>query len=66
MTHTLDFLIKIDNYIYIRNQQELLHKLVYKLKDLVNVGRRPPLMDMVLFKNQINTVDIICKFLDTF
>ena len=42
MTHTCDFLIKIDNGIYILNQQELLHKLVYKLYDLVKVGRRPP------------------------
>jgi hypothetical protein len=43
MTHTQDLLIKIDNGIYILNQKELLYKMVYKLSDLIKVGRRPPI-----------------------
>jgi hypothetical protein len=43
MIHSRDFLIKIYNAIYIWNQQELLYKMVYKLYDLVKVGRKPPL-----------------------
>jgi hypothetical protein len=43
MIHSRDFSIKIYNGIYIWNQQELLYKMVYKLYDLVKVGRKPPL-----------------------
>ena len=43
MIHSRDFFIKIYNGIYIWNQQELLYKMVYKLYDLVEVGRKPPL-----------------------
>ena len=50
MIRTHEFSIKIYNGINIWNQQELLNKMVYKLYDLVAVGRKPPLMDMVLIK----------------
>ena len=53
MIHSRDFSIKIYNRIYIWNQQELLYKMVYKLYDLVKVGRKPPLNGhgpFILFK----------------
>ena len=43
MICTHEFSIKIYNGIHIWNQQELLYKMVYKLFDLVKVGRKPPL-----------------------
>ena len=42
MIHSRDFSINIYNGIYIWNQQELHYKMVYKLYDLVKVGRTPP------------------------
>ena len=42
MICTHEFSIKIYNGIHIWNQQELLYKMVYKLYDLVEVGRKPP------------------------
>ena len=43
MICTHEFSLKIYNSIHIWNQQELLYKMVYKLYDLVEVGRKPPL-----------------------
>ena len=45
---TLYRALTVYNSIYIWNQQELLYKMVYKLYDLVKVGRKPALMVMVL------------------
>ena len=40
----------------------MLYTIVYKLFDLVKVGRKPPLMDMVLY-NRAKKVEIKLEFL---